>query len=94
MCASIDILKLLQYLFDVFRLLYILSLKEKQEQQLLNALPPPTLLQIEAIGIAVQKVVEEFGLNDEDVEQRLGIKTTMENIFQPKLPGCCYDYYT
>ncbi|XP_032069011.1 terminal uridylyltransferase 7 isoform X1 [Thamnophis elegans] len=69
------------------------NIKEKQEQQLLNALPPPTLLQIEAIGIAVQKVVEEFGLNNEDVEQRLGIKTTMENIFQPKLPDCSLRLY-
>ncbi|XP_007429302.1 terminal uridylyltransferase 7 [Python bivittatus] len=69
------------------------NIKEKQEQQLLNALPPPAPLQIEAIGVAIKKVVEEFGLNNEDVEQRLGIKTAMENIFHQKLPDCSLRLY-
>ncbi|XP_060618072.2 terminal uridylyltransferase 7 [Anolis sagrei] len=69
------------------------NIKEKQEQQLLTALPPPTLLQIEAIGIAIEKVVQEFGLNNEDLEQRLGIKATMENVLHKKLPECSLRLY-
>lgn len=64
-----------------------LSSKEKQEEQLLTALPPPSPLQIEAIGVAIEKVVQEFGLSTEDLEQRLRIKTGMENILRQKLPG-------
>ncbi|XP_042305695.1 terminal uridylyltransferase 7 [Sceloporus undulatus] len=69
------------------------NIKEKQEQQLLTALPPPAPLQIEAIGIAIEKVVQEFGLNNEDLEQRLGIKTTMENVLHKKLPDCSLRLY-
>lgn len=64
-----------------------LSLKEKQEEQLLTALPPPTLSQIQAIGVAIENVVQEFGLNNEDLEERLNIKTVMENLIRQKLPG-------
>lgn len=64
-----------------------LSSKEKQEEQLLTALPPPAPLQIQAIGVAIEKVVQEFGLNSEDLEQRLRIKTEMENVLHQKLPG-------
>ncbi|KAH0628219.1 hypothetical protein JD844_009091 [Phrynosoma platyrhinos] len=69
------------------------NIKEKQEQQLLTALPPPAPLQTEAIGIAIEKVVQEFGLNNEDLEQRLGIKTTMENVLHEKLPDCSLRLY-
>ncbi|XP_061482564.1 terminal uridylyltransferase 7 isoform X2 [Rhineura floridana] len=69
------------------------NIKEKQEQQLLTALPPPTPLQIQAIGIAIEKVVQEFGLNDEDMEQRLGVKTAMENVLHQKLPDCSLRLY-
>lgn len=63
------------------------SLQEKQEEQLLTSLPPPTPLQIQAIGMAIEKVVQEFGINNEDLEQRLGIKSAMENVLHQKLPG-------
>ncbi|XP_064357946.1 terminal uridylyltransferase 7 isoform X1 [Dromaius novaehollandiae] len=62
------------------------SIKEKQEEQLLTTLPPPTPSQIRAIGIAIENVVQEFGLNNEDLEERLKIKTTMENLLHQKLP--------
>ncbi|NXE52352.1 TUT7 uridylyltransferase, partial [Casuarius casuarius] len=62
------------------------SIKEKQEEQLLTTLPPPTPSQIRAIGIAIENVVQEFGLNNEDLEERLNIKTTMENLLHQKLP--------
>ncbi|XP_048360537.1 terminal uridylyltransferase 7 isoform X2 [Sphaerodactylus townsendi] len=69
------------------------NIKEKQEEQLLTALPPPSLLQIQAIGVAIEKVVQEFGLSNEDLEQRLRIKTTMENVLHQKLPDCSLRLY-
>ncbi|NXA96612.1 TUT7 uridylyltransferase, partial [Melanocharis versteri] len=69
------------------------SLKEKQEEQLLTALPPPTPSQIQAIGVAIENVVQEFGLNNEDLEERLNIKTMMENLLHQKLPECSLRLY-
>ncbi|NXJ25592.1 TUT7 uridylyltransferase, partial [Dicrurus megarhynchus] len=67
--------------------------KEKQEEQLLTTLPPPTPSQIQAIGVAIENVVQEFGLNNEDLEERLNIKTTMENLLRQKLPECSLRLY-
>ncbi|XP_009462323.1 PREDICTED: terminal uridylyltransferase 7 isoform X3 [Nipponia nippon] len=69
------------------------SLKEKQEEQLLTALPPPTPSQIQAIGVAIENVVQEFGLNNEDLEERLNIKTVMEDLLRQKLPECSLRLY-
>ncbi|XP_021386809.2 terminal uridylyltransferase 7 [Lonchura striata] len=69
------------------------SLKEKQEEQRLTALPPPTPSQIQAIGVAIENVVQEFGLNNEDLEERLNIKTMMENLLRQKLPECSLRLY-
>ncbi|XP_042636609.1 terminal uridylyltransferase 7 [Orycteropus afer afer] len=69
------------------------NIKEKQEEELLTTLPPPTPSQINAIGIAIDKVVQEFGLHNENLEQRLGIKRIMENVFQHKLPDCSLRLY-
>ncbi|XP_027526563.1 terminal uridylyltransferase 7 isoform X2 [Neopelma chrysocephalum] len=69
------------------------SLKEKQEEQVLTALPPPTPSQIQAIGVAIENVVQEFGLNNEDLEERLNIKTMMENLLRQKLPECSLRLY-
>ncbi|XP_037979959.1 terminal uridylyltransferase 7 isoform X2 [Motacilla alba alba] len=69
------------------------SLKEKQEEQLLTALPPPTPSQIRAISVAIENVVQEFGLNNEDLEERLNIKTMMENLLRQKLPECSLRLY-
>ncbi|NWU38121.1 TUT7 uridylyltransferase, partial [Hylia prasina] len=69
------------------------SLKEKQEEQMLAALPPPTPSQIQAIGVAIENVVQEFGLSNEDLEERLNIKTMMENLLRQKLPECSLRLY-
>ncbi|XP_005154984.2 terminal uridylyltransferase 7 [Melopsittacus undulatus] len=69
------------------------SLKEKQEEQLLTALPPPTPSQIKAIGVAIENVVQEFGLSNEDLEERHNIKTVMENLLHQKLPECSLRLY-
>ncbi|KAM5299551.1 terminal uridylyltransferase 7 isoform 2-T2 [Ctenodactylus gundi] len=69
------------------------NIKEKQEEELLTTLPPPTPSQISAVGLAIDKVVQEFGLHSENLEQRLEIKSTMENVFQHKLPDCSLRLY-
>ncbi|XP_010603803.1 terminal uridylyltransferase 7 isoform X1 [Fukomys damarensis] len=69
------------------------NMKEKQEEELLTTLPPPTSSQISAVGIAIDKVVQEFGLHNENLEQRLEIKCIMEKVFQYKLPDCSLRLY-
>ncbi|NWS67359.1 TUT7 uridylyltransferase, partial [Crotophaga sulcirostris] len=69
------------------------SLEEKQEELLLTALPPPTPSQIKAIDVAIENVVQEFGLNNEDLEERLNIKTLMENLLHQNLPDCSLRLY-
>ncbi|XP_062936754.1 terminal uridylyltransferase 7 isoform X2 [Cynocephalus volans] len=69
------------------------NIKEKQEEELLTTLPPPTHSQINAIGIAIDRVVQELGLHNENLEQRLEIKCIMENVFQHKLPDCSLRLY-
>ncbi|XP_004461583.1 terminal uridylyltransferase 7 isoform X3 [Dasypus novemcinctus] len=69
------------------------NIKEKQEEELLTTLPPPTPPQINAIGIAIDKVVQEVGLQCENLGQRLEIKCIMENVFQHKLPDCSLRLY-
>ncbi|XP_055978510.1 terminal uridylyltransferase 7 isoform X2 [Sorex fumeus] len=69
------------------------NMKEKQEEELLTTLPPPALAQIHAIGNAIDRVVQECGLLNENLEQRLEIKRIMENVFQDKLPDCSLRLY-
>ncbi|XP_053910081.1 terminal uridylyltransferase 7 isoform X5 [Cuculus canorus] len=49
--------------------------------------------QIKAIDIAIENVVREFGLSNEDLEERLNIKTVMENLLRQKLPECSLRLY-
>uniref|UniRef100_A0A674K435 RNA uridylyltransferase n=1 Tax=Terrapene triunguis TaxID=2587831 RepID=A0A674K435_9SAUR len=72
---------------------YKKNIKEKQEEELLTTLPPPTPSQIQAIGVAIENVVQEFGLNNEDLEQRLKIKTAMEDLLHQQLPDCSLRLY-
>ncbi|NXL85572.1 TUT7 uridylyltransferase, partial [Alectura lathami] len=69
------------------------SIKEKQEEQLLSTLPPPTPSQIKAIGFAIENVVQEFGLSNADLEERLNIKTIMEDLLHRRLPECSLRLY-
>ncbi|XP_069817868.1 terminal uridylyltransferase 7 [Dendropsophus ebraccatus] len=69
------------------------NLKEKREEELLTNLPPPTLPQIQAIGIAINKVVQEHGLDEDDLAKRLSTVSAMENVIKDKLPGCSLRLY-
>ncbi|XP_075684890.1 terminal uridylyltransferase 7 [Rhinoderma darwinii] len=68
-------------------------LKEKREEELLTTLPPPTQPQIQAIGIAISKVVQEHGLNEEDMAKRQCTVSAMEVVIKEKLPGCSLRLY-
>lgn len=69
------------------------NLKEKQEEELLTTLPPPAPSQIHAVGSAIDRVVQEFGLHSENLDQRLEIKRVMESVFRHKLPDCSLRLY-
>ncbi|XP_066460192.1 terminal uridylyltransferase 7 [Eleutherodactylus coqui] len=69
------------------------NVKEKREEELLTTLPPPMQPQIEAIGIAISKVVQEHGLNEDDLAKRLSTVSAMEEVIKEKLPGCSLRLY-
>ncbi|XP_004639441.1 terminal uridylyltransferase 7 isoform X2 [Octodon degus] len=69
------------------------NMKEKQEEELLTTLPPPVPSQVRAVGIAIDRVVQEFGLHSEDLEQRLEVKHIMGSVLQHKLPDCSLRLY-
>ncbi|MEE6459584.1 hypothetical protein FKM82_000660 [Ascaphus truei] len=69
------------------------NLKEKKEEELLTTLPPPTLPQIQAISSAIDKLVQEHGLDEEDLAKRLSAVRAMESLIQQKLPECSLRFY-
>ncbi|XP_072006955.1 terminal uridylyltransferase 7 isoform X2 [Engystomops pustulosus] len=69
------------------------SLKEKREEELLTTLPPPIPPQIQAVGMAVSKVVQERGLSEDDITERLSTVSAMEAVIKDKLPGCSLRLY-
>ncbi|XP_065601739.1 terminal uridylyltransferase 7 isoform X1 [Cyrtonyx montezumae] len=69
------------------------SMKEKQEEQLLSALRPPTPSQIKAISVSIENIVQEFGLSNADLQERLKIRTIMEDLLHQKLPECSLRLY-
>ncbi|KAM6152799.1 terminal uridylyltransferase 7 isoform 1-T1 [Erethizon dorsatum] len=69
------------------------NMKEKREEELLTTLPPPAPSQVRAVGVAIDRVVQEFGLHSEDLEQRLAVKRIVGNVLQHKLPDCSLRLY-
>uniref|UniRef100_A0A8C5LWS9 RNA uridylyltransferase n=1 Tax=Leptobrachium leishanense TaxID=445787 RepID=A0A8C5LWS9_9ANUR len=69
------------------------NVKEKKEELLLTTLPPPTLPQIQAIGVALEKIEKEHGLSTEDLAKRLSILKNMDAVIQQKLSGCSLRLY-
>ncbi|KAM4053082.1 terminal uridylyltransferase 7 isoform 1-T1 [Anomaloglossus baeobatrachus] len=69
------------------------NVKDKREEELLTTLPPPTQPQIQAISIAISKVVQVHGLNEEDMAKRLSTVSAMEVVIKEKLPGCSLRLY-
>ncbi|XP_041417414.1 terminal uridylyltransferase 4 isoform X2 [Xenopus laevis] len=69
------------------------NILEKQEENELRALPPPTPAQISALGLALMDAAKENGVSQEDFLLRQEIVKSMETIIQIKLPECSLKMY-
>ncbi|XP_053326372.1 terminal uridylyltransferase 4 [Spea bombifrons] len=69
------------------------NILEKQEENELRGLPPPTAAQIAAIGLTLIDTAKENGISQEDFLFRQEIVIKMEKIIQVKLPECCLRMY-
>ncbi|XP_069785701.1 terminal uridylyltransferase 7-like isoform X2 [Narcine bancroftii] len=68
-------------------------LKDIQEEGMLAMLPPPSPSQVGAIGAAINKIVREDGLTEDDVKIRHEITRKMEDVLQYLLQGCSLRLY-
>uniref|UniRef100_A0A671QZJ4 C2H2-type domain-containing protein n=1 Tax=Sinocyclocheilus anshuiensis TaxID=1608454 RepID=A0A671QZJ4_9TELE len=67
--------------------------KELQKLTLLLNIPPPGKPQCHSISLALESVIAEFSLNDQDLKQRQNVLTLVEKVLQPVLPGCQFRLY-
>uniref|UniRef100_A0A672PUY9 CCHC-type domain-containing protein n=1 Tax=Sinocyclocheilus grahami TaxID=75366 RepID=A0A672PUY9_SINGR len=75
------------------KLKFVSSLQELQKLTLLLNIPPPGKPQCHSISLALESVIAEFGLNDQDLKQRQNVLTLVEKVLQPVLPGCQFRLY-
>lgn len=78
---------MLLVLFFVFVFIFIASLQEKQEQDMLTEIQPPQAEQISAVSAALEAVVRDHGMTDEDVERRQSVVSAMQDLLLSVLPG-------
>ncbi|XP_075038200.1 terminal uridylyltransferase 4 isoform X2 [Mixophyes fleayi] len=69
------------------------NILEKQEENELRALPPPSAAQIAALGVTLVNAAKEHGISQEDFLSRQEIVREMEKIIQMKLPECSLRMY-
>ncbi|KAL0979932.1 hypothetical protein UPYG_G00191750 [Umbra pygmaea] len=60
--------------------------KERREEAMLTEITPPGPEQVEAVGVALESVVQEFGMSDQDVETRRQIVSNMQEVLAAVLP--------
>uniref|UniRef100_A0A493TXK1 Terminal uridylyl transferase 4 n=1 Tax=Anas platyrhynchos platyrhynchos TaxID=8840 RepID=A0A493TXK1_ANAPP len=63
------------------------NIMEKQEENELRALPPPSPAQLAALSFTLIEAANEQGISDDDFRIRQEIVNEMEKIIQQPLPG-------
>ncbi|XP_027750242.1 terminal uridylyltransferase 4 isoform X1 [Empidonax traillii] len=69
------------------------NIMEKQEENELRALPPPSPAQLAALSFTLIQAAHEQGISDEDFRIRQEIVNEMEKIIQQPLPDCSLRMY-
>ncbi|XP_054644990.1 terminal uridylyltransferase 4 [Dunckerocampus dactyliophorus] len=69
------------------------NILEKQEENELRALPPPSASQLRAIDAAVLEAAKQHGISEEDFELRKGVVVRMEDIIKKDISACSLRLY-
>uniref|UniRef100_A0A8B9FP31 RNA uridylyltransferase n=1 Tax=Amazona collaria TaxID=241587 RepID=A0A8B9FP31_9PSIT len=69
------------------------NIMEKQEENELRALPPPSSAQLAALSFTLIEAANEQGISDDDFRIRQDIVKEMEKIIQQPLPDCSLRMY-
>ncbi|XP_041646970.1 terminal uridylyltransferase 4 isoform X2 [Cheilinus undulatus] len=69
------------------------NIMEKQEENELRALPPPSAAQLKAVDMAVLETAKEHGISEEDFEVRKAVVIRMEEIIKRHLSACSLRLY-
>ncbi|XP_056131805.1 terminal uridylyltransferase 4 isoform X2 [Lampris incognitus] len=69
------------------------NIMEKQEENELRALPPPSPAQLRAVDAAVLDTSRQQGISEEDFQVRQGVVNRMEEIIQQHLSACSLRLY-
>ncbi|XP_069837721.1 terminal uridylyltransferase 4 [Dendropsophus ebraccatus] len=69
------------------------NILEKQEENELRSLPPPSAAQIAALGVTLVNAAKEHGISQENFLSRQEIVSEMEKIIQKRLPECSLRMY-
>ncbi|XP_078526720.1 terminal uridylyltransferase 4 isoform X2 [Lissotriton helveticus] len=69
------------------------NITEKQEENELRSLPPPSPAQVAALRTALLQAAKEHGISDEDFTIRQEIVSEMEKIIRLHLPDCSLRMY-
>uniref|UniRef100_A0A667YX84 Terminal uridylyl transferase 4 n=1 Tax=Myripristis murdjan TaxID=586833 RepID=A0A667YX84_9TELE len=69
------------------------NIMEKQEENELRALPPPSPAQLKAVDAAVLDTAKQHGISEEDFQVRLAVVSRMEETIQQHLSACSLRLY-
>ncbi|XP_010769923.1 terminal uridylyltransferase 4-like [Notothenia coriiceps] len=69
------------------------NIMEKQEENELRSLPPPSAAQMRALDAAVLETATQYGISEEDFEVRKALVIKMEEIIKKHLSACALRLY-